>query len=66
MFVKNNYSRYGSAIPTEKWENITKYKLMNNRWGNCNTGARVKGVCVLGGIGCNVDHVSIKLENERC
>lgn len=41
------------------------YRLANGGMGMCNTGSGVRCVCVLGGIGCNVDHVSIARDNLK-
>lgn len=36
---------------------------MNDGWGCCNTGTARRSVCVFGGIGCNVDHTTVKILN---
>ena len=41
---------------SERWDDVPAYRQRNDGWGACNTGANAKGVCSLGGIGCNVDH----------
>lgn len=36
----------------------------NRGWGACNTGVNAPRICVLGGIGCNIDHVTIRLNAD--
>jgi hypothetical protein len=45
-----------------RWEDHPKrerYREANDGLGMCNTGAHHGFVCVLGGIGCDVDHIGI-------
>jgi hypothetical protein len=44
------------------WNAREKYTA-NDGLGMCNTGQDRHYVCVLGGLGCNVDHVQIAREN---
>lgn len=50
------------------WEDHPKrkeYLAANHGWGMCDTGARIKNhMCLMGGIGCSVDHLSIGLKNN--
>lgn len=51
------------GLHTETWEDNPEYQVRNEWWGSCNTGADAKGVCDLGGIGCNVAHALIRCRN---
>lgn len=60
---------YGLQLPRpmiELWAERPDYLAANDGWGMCNTGWGVHRpeyetcVCALGGIGCNVDHVTLK------
>lgn len=50
------------------WDDHPKrdeYRQANDGMGTCNTGSGVRCVCVLGGIGCNVDHIVIARDNLK-
>lgn len=47
------------------WPLDNPYAQMNEGFGCCNTGSGQPVICCLGGIGCNVDHVTQKQANER-
>lgn len=53
---------------TYVWEGHPRgveYRLENDGMGMCNTGSGLPHNCVLGGIGCDVDHVAIARANLR-
>ena len=61
-------------VPVETWEDNDPlyspwdgdqlpFSQVNNGWGICNTGSGYNVICMKGGIGCNVDHVYVKIRN---
>lgn len=42
-----------------QWPVGSEYADANGGWGMCNTGSGKRVICCLGGIGCDVDHVSM-------
>lgn len=54
-----------STIEKETWEDRPDLRQGNRGLGTCNTGSGIRGiVCVLGGIGCNVDHERLAYYNR--
>lgn len=48
---------------THTWEHEPANRACNGGLGNCNTGSGKRMICALGGIGCDVDHISIARMN---
>ena len=49
----------------EIWAEKPEYSKENKGFGMCNTGSGIEIICMLGGIGCNVDHRYIWQKNNR-
>lgn len=48
---------------THTWEHKPEYQAENGGLGMCNTGSGQRMICALGGIGCDVDHITIAKMN---
>lgn len=71
MGADDLYSLFGTGkrrVPVTRaaglivWNDPERFSA-NNDLGMCNTSQDPSLICVLGGLGCNVDHVQIAREN---
>ncbi len=47
------------ARDTHTWDNERLNRSRNGGVGLCNTGSGKRLICALGGIGCDVDHITV-------